>query len=152
MLESGIEVYVIETDDDYVKLRVVASSGTFAGQADVSDTCESVSESARMLRGFPANHRDTRELEFGNFSDGYAGGAVRLKFFCVDAAGHAAADVTFRDKVYFDDDFRIESAEFRIRIAAIAVDSFVVQLLRMAADVEQAAHVGQIARLAATLP
>jgi hypothetical protein len=63
MPETGIRISVIYTDEHLIELRVMASNGTFAGQADVYADADAPAEFARVLRGFPASRSDTREFE-----------------------------------------------------------------------------------------
>jgi hypothetical protein len=45
-------------------------------------------EVSARLAGFPKNPADVREFILGAFGREFAGGAVSMKFYCIDA-GHA---------------------------------------------------------------
>jgi hypothetical protein len=144
MSETGVRISVIYTDEHLIELRVNASNGVFAGQADVYADSEAPSELAAVLRGFPKSQDDVREFELGSFDAAYAGGGAGCRFYCLDSVGHAATEVRLRT------DPNVESgvsdlAVFHISVEAAAVDSFVTELERMAAAVGQAAILGAAA-------
>src|SRR3712207_6482776 len=95
-METGIHIAVIYTDEHLIELRVKASNGVFAGQAEVYADSEVLAEFAAVLRGFPASQNDSREFEIGSFDAAYAGGGAGFRFFCVDSVGHASAEVKLR--------------------------------------------------------
>ncbi len=138
MTKTGVQISIIYTDEHLVELRANASNGVFSGQADVYADLGELAEFAGVLRGFPANGSDTREYEFGSFDDAYAGGGAGFRFYCVDAAGHAVAEVRLRTDPRRGVGASDETL-LHIRIEAAAVDTFVGELERMSATVGQAA-------------
>jgi len=138
MIETGVRISVIYTDEHLIELRVRASNGVFAGQADVYADSESLAEFADALRGFPTSQSDTREFELGSFDATYAGGGAAFRFSCVDSAGHAIAEVRLRADPKIEGSVN-DAAVLHIPVEASAIDSFVMQLGLMAAVVGQAA-------------
>src|SRR5687767_14654306 len=96
MIESGVRISVIYTDEHLIELRISASNGVFAGQADVYADSGAPAEFAVALRGFPKTQGDVREFELGSFDAAYAGGGAAFRFYCLDSVGHAAAEVRLR--------------------------------------------------------
>ena len=73
-MKSGIHISVLYNDEHLLKVRIRASNGVFASQADVYADFGALTELANVLRGFPAGRDDTREYETGAFDDNRAGG------------------------------------------------------------------------------
>ena len=138
MIATGVRISVIYTDEHLIELRVSASNGAFAGQADVYADSEAPAELAAVLRGFPKSQDDVREFELGSFDAAYAGGGAGFRFYCLDSVGHAAAEVRLRTDPNVEGGVS-DIAVFHISVEAAAVDSFVTELERMAAAVGQAA-------------
>lgn len=138
-MKTGLEISIIYVEEHLLELRVSASNGSFAGQAEVYAQVSVALELANILNGFPTRAHDIREFEFGTFDETYAGGGAKLRFYCVDSVGHSFAEVTLRH-----DSYRlggaIDSAVFRIPVESSAIDSFVEQLKQMAAVVGHAAR------------
>jgi len=138
MPETGVRISVIYTDEHLIEVRVTASSGTFAGQADVYADADAPAEFARVLRGFPDSHSDTREFEIGDLDPANAGGGAGFWFRCVDSMGHAMAEVRLRSDPLRGGGLS-DAAVLHIRVEAAAVDAFVEQLAVMSSAVGQAA-------------
>jgi hypothetical protein len=138
MIQTGVRISVIYTDEHLIELRVSGSNGVFSGQADVYADSEAPAEFAAVLRGFPRSQADVREFELGSFDAAYAGGGAGFRFYCLDSVGHAAAEVRLRTDPNVEDGVS-DLAVLHISVEAAAVDSFVTQLERMAAAVGQAA-------------
>lgn len=135
-MKTGVQISIIYTDEHLVELRIRASNGVFAGQADVYADSEVLAEFAGVLRGFPAGQSDSRE--FGSFDVAYAGGGAGFRFYCVDSVGHAAAEVRLRSDPQAGGGVS-NAVVLHIPVEAAALDSFVMQLEQMAAAVVQAA-------------
>jgi len=138
MPETGVRISVIYTDEHLIELRVAASNGTFAGQADVYEDTEAPAEFARALRGFPASQSDTREFELGDLDPANAGGGAGFRFRCVDSVGHSVAEVRLRSDSLWGGGLS-DTAVLNIRVEAAAVDAFVEQLAAMPSAVGHAA-------------
>jgi hypothetical protein len=138
MMKIGVHLSIIYTDEHLIELRVVASNGLFAGQADVYADSEAPAEFAGVLRGFPSSHGDTREFELGSFDTEFAGGGAGFRFFCLDSVGHASAEVRLRGDPKVKGGMS-DTVLLHIPVEAAAIDSFVAQLTRMAAVVGQVA-------------
>jgi hypothetical protein len=91
-----------------------------------------------VLHGFPKSQSDTRSFELGTFDAAYSGGGAGFRFYCTDAVGHAAAEVRLRTDSSYEGGVS-DAAMLHMSVEAAAIDSFVVQLERMAAVVGQAA-------------
>src|SRR5688572_33315533 len=138
MIKTGVQVLVINTDEHLMELRVRASNGVFAGQADVYADSEAPAQFAVSLRGFPTGEGDIREFELGSRDVAYAGGGAGFRFYCLDSVGHAAAEVRLRSDTNAEDGMN-DVAVFHISVDVAAVDTFVIQLEQMGAMVGQTA-------------
>lgn len=94
-MKLGIEIEILWWDNDLIKLRIRGSNGRFRGEADIYAAHGDLPELARLLRGFPTHQSDSRRFDFGTFDPSLAGGGVQLRFFCLDAAGHAGVALKF---------------------------------------------------------
>ncbi len=81
-------------DTDMVQLKVSAWNGTFAGSTLVYIGHGDQASTATLLAGFPVDLEDCREVTFGAFGPESAGGAMDLKFSCIDSAGHCQLHLT----------------------------------------------------------
>jgi hypothetical protein len=138
MMKIGVQISIIYTDEHLIELRVVAANGVFAGQADLYADSEALAEFAGVLRGFPSSQSDTREFELGSFDAEFVGGGAGFRFFCLDSVGHASAEVRLRSDPKFKGGVS-DNVLLHVPIEAAAIDSFVVQLERIAVVVGQAA-------------
>ena len=93
-MNIGLKVTYLWHDTDALELRVTAENAEFRGTADVDVGTDALLEAATTLAGFPKNHLDKREVVFGAAGKKFAGGAIRLEFYCKDLAGHAAFRAT----------------------------------------------------------
>ena len=91
---AGIELRYLYHDADVIEVRIVAQNSRFRGSADVYIGTSCLIETAKAIEGFPANSQDTRDVTLGAFGNDFAGGAVRLEFFCKDIAGHSTVRIT----------------------------------------------------------
>jgi len=126
MEQVGFQCKVLYRDNDVVKVRISGWNGTFGGAADVYIGAGQLSEIALRLRGFPGNGADVREVILGTFDSESAGGGVRMKFYCVSAAGHCRVEA----KIAADPGpaGSSECAVLVLPIEASAVDLFVEAL------------------------
>ncbi len=137
-MKIGVQISIIYTDEHLIELRVVASNGVFAGQADVYADAEALIEFAGVLRDFPNNQGDTREFELGSFDTAYACGGAGFRFFCLDSVGHASAEMRLRSDPRVNGGVS-DTVLLHIPVEAAVIDSFIAQLERMAAAVGQSA-------------
>ena len=137
-MKFGVQISIVYTDEHLIELRIVASNGVFAGQADVYADAESLVEFAGVLRGFPESHKDTCAFELGSFDEAFAGGGAGFRFFCSNSVGHASAEVRLRSGPKVNGGVS-DTVLLHMPVEASAIDSFVAQLERMAAVVGQAA-------------
>lgn len=114
-------------DDDIVELRVSAWNGSFGGatclyvgQGDLADT-------ATLLAGFPVGLEDQREAMFGAFGPKFAGGAMKLKFACIDGAGHCQLHVTI-EADYDRGELLAQRVEMLCAFEPAALDQFLEQM------------------------
>ncbi len=135
---TGIHIAIIYTDEHLIELRVKASNGVFAGQAEMYADLGVLAEFAAVLRGFPTSQSDSREFEIGSFDAANAGGGAGFRFFCVDSVSHVSAEVKLRGDPNVKGGVS-DSVLLYIPVEAAALDSFVAELELMAAVVGQAA-------------
>src|SRR5205807_9529696 len=106
-----------------LKCQVTCSNQCFSGRANIYCSHSALAEMVAVLSGFPSNMRDSRTLELGTFNPNYAEGGVRLHFYCVDSAGHAAVNVQLRSDTSHNMG-KVESVDLQIPLEAAAIDSF----------------------------
>jgi hypothetical protein len=125
-MNEGLKITYLWHDSDVIEVRVAAANGAFRGTADVYVATDGLLDAAATLKGFPENSRDKREVVFGAAGKKFAGGSVRLEFFCKDMAGHA----TFRATIeadYGDMDVA-ESAIVYVDFDPASLDRFLIEL------------------------
>ncbi len=93
----GLEIRVVDPDDDYLGIDIAAATDRFLGSARIYAGLDQLSEFAKALEGFPSSSADRRSYEFGSRFPGFAGGFARLTFYCTDAAGHPVVTVEVDD-------------------------------------------------------
>jgi hypothetical protein len=123
-VDSGLSLSVVWFDDDVVELSIWASNGHFSGTVGLYDGHDVFARICDTVRGFPTSSQDRRELEIGVFDPRYAGGGARLRFRCVDSAGHAVVEVSLRTDPHRTGG-RSETDEFSMHIEPAAIDRFV---------------------------
>jgi hypothetical protein len=123
---TGFRFDVIWRDDDAIQLCISAWNGSFGGIADAYQAIGDLEKAASKLKGFPRSPTDTRELEFGSFDRKCAGGGVKMRFHCVDGAGHAYVEASIDSK--YQTAGTVQTAILSMPIEASAVDTFVQQL------------------------
>ena len=131
-MDIGFRVEVVWSDTDIFEIRVSAWNGSFGGSADVYVAIGGLKEAAAKLEGFPRSASDSRELVFGGFGKEWAGGAVNMRFYCPDAAGHAF--VVAKIESDHDKTHGAQSVVLFVPIEAAAVDTFVEGLRRLEID------------------
>jgi hypothetical protein len=131
---AGLNIEPLWSDVDVIKASISAFNGEFGGVAEVYIGIGGLAEAASLLEGFPRASSDVRELEFGTFSSGFAGGGVYLHFSCADGAGHAIVEVRIASESTREMGGRLnrpaQSAHFLALLEANAVDEFVADLRR----------------------
>ena len=127
-MNSGLELLIVDLDDDLVDVRVTASNGAFQGSVRAYVSLDGLRELASAIDGFPRDATDAQTIELGATSSRFAGGGVQLKLSCQDRAAHPQVQVTLRS----DDRLRGEEhATFPIALEAASIDAFVEQLRTM---------------------
>ncbi len=129
-MKPGVQISNRYVDDHLIQLRIAASNGVFAGQADLYVDSGSLTELADALRGFPTSPRDIRQFELGSFDGADVCGGAKFRFFCVDSVGHAMVEVNLRNDLTVE--FVTNLVVVHIAIEAAAIDSFIKQLESMA--------------------
>jgi hypothetical protein len=134
-MDLGLQVKYLWNDIHAYELGVSASNGQFSAVARPYVGIDCIVEAVAKIEGFPRNKSDVRELLFGAFGREFAGGAVHMRFSCVDAAGHAIVELHFEAAKLFSSDLSgsgpTESAQFIAEIEASAVDDFVAELRQL---------------------
>jgi len=130
----ALRIEVVWSDEDVAEVRVSAFNGRFAGQVDAYVARGRLTQVATDLEGFPRKAGDSRNVIIGAFGPECAGGAARLRFLCVDPAGHARFDAELEAEAH-DTAFegRRECARVMVRFELAAFDRFVAQLKSVAA-------------------
>jgi hypothetical protein len=125
-MNPGLKVAYLWHDSDVIKIRVTAENAKFRGTADVYVGTDGLLETAAALAGFPKNGLDKRAVAFGAAGKEFAGGSVRLEFYCKDMAGHAA----FRASI--EGDYGVQEMAERATVCVdfdpSALDAFLVEL------------------------
>jgi hypothetical protein len=134
----GFQFTVIWFDEDVIQLCVSAWNGTFGGTADIYEAIGDVEETAGNLVGFPRNPSDEREIIFGNFDRNCAGGGVRMRFHCVDGAGHAYVEASIDSK--YDSGGTVQTVLLSMPVEATAIDVFVQELQAVGTNRAGTAH------------
>lgn len=131
-MSTGLKVTYLWHDNDVIEVRITAENATFRGTADVYVGIEGLLEAAATLAGFPMNAQDKREVIFGAMGRKFAGGAVRLEFYCSDLAGHT----TFRAMIEGDygEQEVAQSATVCVDFEPAALDAFLVELQQVEKD------------------
>jgi hypothetical protein len=131
-VNKGFQLDVKWHDKDLLEVRITAWNGAFGGEADVYLSIGGLGETAEKLSGFPRNPTDKREVIFGHFGPGQAGGAGGMRFYCADGAGHAYVE----SKIESDGQVAgiTQSVVLSLLIEPAALDSFVEDLRRLDAE------------------
>jgi hypothetical protein len=122
---QGLRIKVVDPDDDYLGIEIQAANKRFAGTARIYAGRDELSEFANQISGFPANIQDERTYEFGSPDPSMAGGYCKLRFQCVDQAGHVLIAI-----VVEDDDGRNPPGKAELNFGAepAEIDRFVERL------------------------
>jgi hypothetical protein len=134
----GFEFRLDWHDNDVLELCVSAWNGAFGGLAEIYEGIGDLRDAAAQLRGFPKDPADTREVVFGNFDREFAGGGVRMRFHCVDGAGHAYVEATIDSNSKSGG--TTQTVVLAMPVEAAAVDAFVHELERLEDARAGAAH------------
>jgi hypothetical protein len=125
-MNTGLKVTYLYHDGDVIEVRVTAENAGFRGTADVYVGTHGLLEAAATLAGFPKNTLDKREVVFGASGKKFAGGSVRLEFYCKDKAGHAAFRATIEGD--YGEQEVAESATVCVDFDPASLDKFLVEL------------------------
>lgn len=128
-MDSGFRFEVLYEDDDVLKIRVSAWNGAFGGSVDVYVGLAALGEAAEKLRGFPHHPSDARELLLGAFGPEVAGGALKMRFYCADAAGHAWIEAKLESDTLPNSP--VQCVNMSMPVEAVAIDSFLDELRRI---------------------
>jgi hypothetical protein len=132
-MNLGFRFRLVYRDEHLLKVRISAWNGAFGGMAEIYTDTVQLREAATTLQGFPLDPSDAREITFGEFGPKSAGGAVSMRFYCVDKAGHTSVD----SKIESAFDSRADKAQSVVMTLAIqpaALDIFVEELPKLAAN------------------
>lgn len=130
-MNVGLQITYLYDDTDIIEVRIVVENQFFRGTADVYVGKGQLSEAAAALEGFPKDRSDKREVILGSSGPHFAGGSVRLEFYCKDLAGHAA----FR--AFIEEDYRQDE---HAQCATIFVDFEPAALDRFLTELQQVEH------------
>jgi hypothetical protein len=135
-MSIGLQVTYLYHDLDMVEVSIAADNGRFRATADVYVGRGELQQAADTLRGFPATSQDTREVTFGSFGPGTAGGAVRLEFFCKDLAGHTAFRAIMEED--YPERESAQCATLLVDFEPAALDKFLRELTQVEAEFSSA--------------
>ena len=125
-MSTGLKVTYLWHDNDVIEVRVTVENARFRGTADTYVGTDGLLEAAATLEGFPTNRGDKRDVIFGAEGKGFAGGAVRLHFYCSDLAGHAQFRATIEGD--YGNQELAESATICVDFEPAALDGFLEEL------------------------
>jgi hypothetical protein len=125
-MNPGLKVTYLYHDIDLIKIRIAAENASFRGSADVYVGTDGLLEAAAVLEGFPKDHRDTREVVFGTAGPKFAGGSVRLNFYCKDGAGHTAFRAEIEED--YEGQQRAQCATVFVDFEPASLDQFLIEL------------------------
>jgi len=138
MNDVGFQFEIIYKDVHLLEIRISAWNGSFGGTADVYVGIDQLKETAAKLQRFPLDPSDVREVTFGGFGSKSAGGAVSMRFYCADRAGHTYVDSKIESD--YDSAGKAQSVIMTLTIEPAAVDSFVEELGQLGANQAGQAH------------
>ena len=122
---QGLSIKVVDPDDDYLGIDIQAANQRFAGTARIYAGRDELREFANQISGFPANVQDERTYEFGSPDPSVAGGYCKLRFQCVDRAGHVLIVIVIEDD---DGRYPPGKAELNFGAEPAGIDRFVKRL------------------------
>jgi hypothetical protein len=125
-MNEGLKVTYLYHDLDLIEVRVTARNERFQGSADVYVGTDGLLEAVSALQGFPKDRSDKREIVFGAAGPKFAGGSVRLEFYCKDLAGHAAFRAVIEDD-YAQQELT-QSATVFVDFDPASLDQFLIEL------------------------
>ncbi len=125
-MELQIRFEVNWSDNEMFEIQISAWDGRFGGAANVYVEIGGLDEAAARLDGFPHHPADIRELQFGAFGPESAGGAVGMRFYCADGAGHAFVEAKIESA--FDKFHNAQSAIIIADVEPAAMDAFLSEL------------------------
>jgi hypothetical protein len=138
MDDIGFQFEIVYEDVHLLEIRISAWNGSFGGTARVYIGLDQLKETAIKLRKFPLDPSDVREVTLGEFGPNSAGGAVSMRFYCADRAGHTYVDS--RIESGYDSTGKAQSVFMTVNIEPAALDSFVEELGQLGADQAGRAH------------
>ena len=130
-MERGLTITILDPDEDYLGIEVVASNERFAGSAYIYGGVEELSQIAEKMGGFPRSCDDRRTHEFGNRDPAFAGGFVSITLRCLDHTGHLAVDLVLEDDA---GRYPRASAAFGFQTEPAALDYFIDGLRKIERD------------------
>ncbi|HKV47066.1 MAG TPA: hypothetical protein VJN69_03160 [Candidatus Acidoferrales bacterium] len=144
-MRTGIEFRIIWSDSDVVKIRVSACDGEFSGSVEAYAVVGGLNGVAERLSGFPQSPSDMREVTLGAFDRKVAGGGLRMKFHCVDSAGHAFVEATLYTNQ--EKGGTVQMAVLSVPVEPAAIDIFVRELHELESDESRVAYLQGISDL-----
>lgn len=139
-MSTGIQFEVIWNDREILEVRISASNNEFAGSVDLYTSTEQISKYASKLDGFPNTPSDTREIVLGAFGSEWAGGAAKMRFFCIGSSGHSYVEIQMESSRAIAG--VIQSSLILVAAEAAAVDRFVHELRQLSPVASPTAHLG----------
>ncbi|HEY5548552.1 MAG TPA: hypothetical protein VIL17_03045 [Coriobacteriia bacterium] len=130
-METGLILEVVDVDEDYLGVSLVASNGRFCGS--IRKIYAEFGELARLatdLSGFPASSTDERTFELGGKDISGVTGSARLEFRAADLLGHAVLMVHIETAGWtgVTPGPLPENVAFSVAVDPASVDRFVQEL------------------------
>jgi hypothetical protein len=141
-MDKGFQFDVKWHDNHVVEVHVTAWNGAFGGAANVYVAIGRLKETAEKLEGFPRSPRDSREVVLGRFGPEWGGGAISMRFYCPDGAGHAYVESRIESERAIAG--ITQSIALVLGIEPAALDSLVKDLRRLEAEKTGTAHLRTI--------
>lgn len=137
-MDRCVRLTYLYHDVDVVELKASAWNGGFSGSTRLYIGQGDLAEAAAILAGFPVDLNDEREVIFGAFGAELAGGAMNLKFSCIDGAGHCQLQVTI-EADYVNRDSLTERVDMLCTFEPAALDQFVQRMYELNSSLEGSA-------------
>ena len=97
-IPSGIELRVMDVDEDYSMVEFSAADGAFAGSTQLYSGEQADEALATGVAGFPSRSDEQRDIELGSRDLRIADGWVVIQCRCADRVGHVLLEIEITDK------------------------------------------------------
>jgi SAM-dependent methyltransferase len=95
-MQQGLIISIVGVDPDFLLIHIRAANAMFSGSTTIYAGLRELGEFAKRIAGFPTTPVDERSYEFGSPDPAFAGGYCRVRFRCIDRAGHSRVDISIQ--------------------------------------------------------